>query len=60
VLFQDFRVNAIVPGGVGGVRGLLQFQQRVDGLLRPDHVVRGAGPDALTGVEAWMRRALGE
>ena len=43
VLFQGFRVDGIVPGGAGGVRGLLQFQQRVDGLPRPDHVARGAG-----------------
>jgi hypothetical protein len=30
-------------GGPGGTGGLLQCQQRVDGLPRPDHVVRGAG-----------------
>jgi hypothetical protein len=43
VLFQDVRVDGVFPGCAGGVRGLLQLQQRVDGLLRPDHVVRGAG-----------------
>jgi hypothetical protein len=32
-----------VPGGAGGTGGLLQLQQRVGGLPRPDHVVRGAG-----------------
>jgi hypothetical protein len=41
--FQDFRVDGAVSGGAGGVRGLLQFQQRVDCLPRPDHVVCGAG-----------------
>jgi hypothetical protein len=40
VLFQDFRVDGAVSGGAGG---LLQFQQRVDCLPRPDHVVCGAG-----------------
>jgi hypothetical protein len=43
VLLQDFRVDGAVSGGAGGVRGLLQFQQRVDCLPRPDHVVCGAG-----------------
>ncbi|HEY6276305.1 MAG TPA: hypothetical protein VIX86_08220 [Streptosporangiaceae bacterium] len=43
VLRQDFRVDRVVPGGAGGAGGLLQLQQRVDGLPRPDHVVRGAG-----------------
>jgi hypothetical protein len=43
VLFQDFRVDGAVSGGAGGVRGVLQFQQRVDCLPRPDHVICGAG-----------------
>jgi hypothetical protein len=43
VLFQDFRIGGVMPAGGGGIRGLLEFQQRVDGLLCPDHVVRGAG-----------------
>jgi hypothetical protein len=41
--FQDFRVDGLVPGGAGGVSGLLELQQRVDGLPRPDHVVGSAG-----------------
>jgi hypothetical protein len=45
VLFQDFRIHGTVPGGAGSVRGLLQFQQRVDSLPRPDHIVRDAGLD---------------
>jgi hypothetical protein len=43
VLFQGFCVDGGVPGGAVGVGGLLQFQQRADGLPRPDHVVFGAG-----------------
>ena len=43
VLFQDFGVDAAVPAGAGGVRCLLQFQQRIDRLPGPDHVVCGAG-----------------
>src|SRR5579863_3407875 len=32
VLFQDFRVDGIVPGSAGGIGGLLRLRQRVDGL----------------------------
>jgi len=42
VLVQDFRVDGLVPCGAGDTGGLLQLQQGVDGLPRPDHVTGGA------------------
>ena len=43
MFFPDFRVEGAVPGGAGGVCGLLQFQQRIDRLPSPDHVICRAG-----------------
>jgi hypothetical protein len=43
VLVQHLGVDGVLPGGEGGTSGVLEGQQRVGGLLRPDHVISGAG-----------------
>jgi hypothetical protein len=43
LLVQDLRVGGAASGFAGGACRFLQGQQGVDGLLRPDHVVVGAG-----------------
>jgi len=43
LLFQDLRVDGAASGVAGGACRFLQGQQGIDGLLRPENVVCGAG-----------------
>ena len=53
LLFQDLRVDGAAPGVAGGVRGFLQFQQGVDGLLA--QITSSAVPVSVTAMSSRSR-----